>query len=221
MLEKVTLPSYTKGEEIFNGISHGIGILFAIFATVFYCMKTHEVHKLAGALVFTLSAMFLYLSSTLYHAITKINVKKVFRLIDHSVIFIMITGTVTGINLITIYPVNKVLSLLGAAASLLVTVIGIVLTFVDQEKYKTLQLILYVGISCIPIFGAKTLFDTNESALPITLLLTIGGITYGIGMAFYIISKKKKIKYFHSIFHLFVLAGTVIHFFAVNVSIFR
>lgn len=219
MLEKVTLPSYTKGEEIFNGISHGVGILFAIFATVFYSVNADEAHELAGALVFTLSAMFLYLSSTLYHAITKENIKKVFRLIDHSVIFIMITGTVTALNIITIYPVNKFLSTLGTVVSLVVTITGIILTFVDQERFKNLQMILYVAISCIPIFGAKTLFDTNESALLITVLLAVGGVVYGIGMVLYIISKKKSIKYFHSVFHLFVLAGTLIHFFAINVAI--
>jgi hemolysin III len=219
MLEKVTLPSYTKGEEIFNGISHGVGILFAIFATVFYCFQTEESYKLAGALVFTLSAMFLYLSSTLYHALTKENIKKIFRLIDHSVIFIMITGTVMALNLITIYPVNKTLSIFGTVASIIVTIVGIALTFFDQERFKNVQLVLYVAISCIPLCGAKTLFDTNESALPITILLASGGIIYGIGMALYIIGKKKKKKYFHSVFHLFVLAGTLIHFFAINIAI--
>jgi hemolysin III len=76
-------------------------------------------------------------------------------------------------------------------------------------------MILYVAISCIAIFGAKTLYDTHESGAAIITLMTIGGIVYGIGMAFYIISKKKKLKYFHSIFHCFVLAGTFIQFFAV------
>ena len=127
----------------------------------------------------------------------------------------MISGIVLALNVITIYPVNKLLSVFGTAATVIVAVVGLALTFIDQEKYKNVQMILYVAISCIPIFGAKTLFDTHEEAQLITILLVTGGIVYGIGMALYIISKKKNKKYFHSIFHLFILGGTFIHFFAI------
>lgn len=215
MLEKVTLPVYSKEEEIFNGISHGIGILFSIFAMIYFILNSSSKTSVYSSVIYGIATTILYFSSTMYHTVKKEKIKKIFRLIDHSAIFLMISGIVLALNVITIYPVNKLLSVFGTAATVIVTVVGLALTFIDQEKYKNVQMILYVAISCIPIFGAKTLFDTHEEAQLITILLVTGGIVYGIGMALYIISKKKNKKYFHSIFHLFILGGTFIHFFAI------
>lgn len=215
MLEKVTLPSYTKGEEIMNSISHAAGILFSIFAMIFFIMNSDTKSSMWGSVVYSLSSIVLYFSSTIYHSVRKVKIKKIFRLIDHTAIFIMITGIVLGLNIITIFPVNKPLSVAGTVVSLVITIVGIVLTFVDQEKYKNVQIILYVAISCIAIFGAKTLYDTHEAAVPIIILMTAGGLVYGTGMVFYIISKKTDKKYIHGIFHLFVLAGSAIQFFAI------
>ena len=215
MLEKVTLPSYTKGEELCNSISHAIGILFGIFSMIYFVMQATTKSSLWGSVVYCASTIVLYFSSTMYHSVKKEKIKKIFRLIDHTAIFIMITGIVLGLNIITIDPVNKSLSIAGTVVSLVITILGITLTFVNQEKYKNVQMVLYVAISCIAIFGAKTLYDTHESGVAIITLMTVGGIVYGPGMAFYIISKKKNLKYFHSIFHCFVLAGTFIQFFAV------
>lgn len=215
MLEKVTLPVYSKEEEIFNGISHGIGILFSIFAMIYFILNSSSKTSVCGSVIYGIATTILYFSSTMYHTVKKEKIKKIFRLIDHSAIFLMISGIVLALNVITIYPVNKLLSIFGTAATVIVAVVGLALTFIDQEKYKNVQMILYVAISCIPIFGAKTLFDTHEKAQLITILLVTGGIVYGIGMALYIISKKKNKKYFHSIFHLFILGGTFIHFYAI------
>lgn len=215
MLEKVTLPVYSKEEEIFNGISHGIGILFSIFAMIYFILNSSSKTSVYGSVIYGIATTILYFSSTMYHTVKKEKIKKIFRLIDHSAIFLMISGIVLALNVITIYPVNKLLSVFGTAATVIVAVVGLALTFIDQEKYKNVQMILYVAISSIPIFGAKTLFDTREEAQLITILLVTGGIVYGIGMALYIISKKKNKKYFHSIFHLFILGGTFIHFFAI------
>ena len=212
MLEKVTLPVYSKDEEIFNGISLGIGILFSIFAMIYFILNSSSKTSVYGSVIYGIATTILYFSSTMYHTVKKEKIKKIFRLIDHSAIFLMISGIVLALNVITIYPVNKLLSVFGSVATVIVAVVGLALTFIDQEKYKNVQMILYVAISCIPIFGAKTLFDTHEKAQLITILLVTGGIVYGIGMALYIISKKKNKKYFHSIFHLFILGGTFIHF---------
>lgn len=153
----------------------------------------------------------------MYHALTREKIKKVFRLIDHSVIFIMISGTTLAINLIAVFPYNKPISLVTGITGLVITVVGISLTFVDQEKFKNLQLVLYVVLGFTCVFLGKPIIENNESALTILILLLSGGIVYGIGMGLYIVGKKKK--YFHSIFHLFVLAGTVIHFFAINIAL--
>lgn len=217
MLDKVTLPSYTKGEEIFNSISHGAGILFGIFTMVFCILNSTTPSGIWGSVVFAFSSIVLYFSSTMYHALTREKIKKVFRLIDHSVIFIMISGTTLAINLIAVFPYNKPISLVTGIIGLIITVVGISLTFVDQEKFKNLQLVLYIVLGFTCVFLGKPIIENNESALTILILLLSGGIVYGIGMGLYIVGKKKK--YFHSIFHLFVLAGTVIHFFAINIAL--
>ncbi len=213
MLDKVTLPSYTKGEEIFNSVSHGVGILFGIFTMIFCIMNSTTPSGVWGSVVFAFSSIVLYFSSTMYHALTKEKIKKFFRLIDHSVIFIMISGTTLAINLIAVYPYNKTVSILTGIAGLAITALGIVLTFIDQEKFKNLQLVLYVILGFTCIFLGKPIIENNDSAPTIVALLLAGGVIYGIGMALYIVGKKKK--YFHSIFHMFVLAGTVLHFFAI------
>lgn len=213
IFEKVTLPTYTKGEEIFNSVSHGAGILFGIFTMIFCILNSTTPNGILGSVVFALSSIILYSSSTLYHALTIEKVKKVFRLIDHSVIFIMITGTTLAINIISVYPHNKVLSLISAFLGLAGTVTGIAMTFIDQEKYKNVQLVLYVVVAFTSLLLAHPLFVHCDEPLKIVLLVFGGGAVYGIGMVFYIVGKKKK--YFHSIFHLFVLAGTIFHFFAI------
>lgn len=215
--EKVTLPSYTKGEEIFNSVSHGAGIVFGIFTMIFCILNSTTPNGVLGSIVFALSSIILYSSSTLYHALTKEKIKKIFRLIDHSVIFIMITGTTLAINIISVYPHNKALSLVCALLGLAGTVIGIALTFIDQEKYKNVQLVLYVVVALPSVILAHPIFTYCENPLKIILLVFAGGAIYGIGMVFYIVGKKKK--YFHSIFHLFVLTGTVLHFFAITTAL--
>ena len=134
MLEKVTLPSYTKGEEIFNGISHGVGILFSIFAMIYFIHNSSSKTSVYGSVIYGIATTILYFSSTMYHTVKKEKIKKIFRLIDHSAIFLMISGIVLALNVITIYPVNKLLSVFGTAATVIVAVVGLALTFIDQEK---------------------------------------------------------------------------------------
>lgn len=215
--EKVKLPSYTKGEEIFNSISHGVGILFGVFVMVFCVMKATNASSIAGSVVFAVSIIVLYLSSTLYHALTAEKVKKIFRLIDHSVIFIMISGTSLAVNIISVFPHNKAYSLIVGGINIAVSVCGIALTFIDQEKYKKIQMALYMIVGWTSAVLVYPLFKYTSNPWQIALLILAGGIIYTVGTAFYAIGKKKR--YFHSIFHLFVLAGTVFHFFGIYTAL--
>lgn len=215
--EKVTLPTYTKGEEIFNSVSHGIGIGFGVFTMIFCILNSTTPNGIIGSIVFALSSIILYFSSTMYHALTKEKIKKIFRLIDHSVIFIMITGTTLAINIISVFPHNKALSVISAVLGIAGTATGIALTFIDQEKYKNVQLVLYVAVAFTSVLLAHPIFTYCSEPFKIVLLVFGGGAIYGIGMVFYLVGKKKK--YFHGIFHLFVLAGTVFHFFAITTAL--
>ena len=211
--ENVVLPTYSKTEEILNSVSHGIGVVLGFVFLILGIQKSTIANNVVAAIVFGVSTVVLYACSTLYHSLKAGTAKKAMRLIDHSAIFIMITGTATAINIISVYPFNKVFSVSVAALSIVLSVLGIVLTFIDQEKYMKVQMRLYIvvgfasGILAIPIFK-------YHEVDPVALFLVVfGGVMYMIGMALYKVGKKKK--YFHSIFHLFVLAGTCLHFGAI------
>lgn len=212
-LERVVLPKYSKTEEILNCITHGLGIPMSIVFCVLFMLKSLSSSGVAGALIFVFSALVLYSCSMTYHLLPASSAKKAMRLVDHSVIFIMVMGTVLAINVICVFPYNKAFSLVNAIISLSLSVLGIALTFIDQEKYKKLQLVLYVVVGATFLAILYPIIKYNDNAKKLILLLFIGSAVYLIGMALYIVGKKKQ--YFHSIFHVFVLAGTIIHFVAI------
>ena len=138
--QKVVLPVYSKTEEILNSVSHGIGVALGIVFLVLGIIKSTLTNNLVGVIVFAVSSIILYTCSMLYHSLKAGDAKKAMRLIDHSAIFIMITGTATAINIITVYPHDKIFSVSVAVGSVLLSIIGIILTFIDQEKYMKVQM---------------------------------------------------------------------------------
>ena len=213
--ENVVLPSYSKTEEILNSVSHGIGVLLGIVFLIIGIQRSTVSSNLAGAVIFGVSTVILYTCSMLYHSLKAGTAKKAMRLIDHSAIFIMITGTATAINIITVYPHNKLFSLAVAFVSVGLSVLGIVLTFIDQEKYMKVQMRLYIVVGFASVVLAYPIFKYNDVNLFEFALIVLGGVMYMVGMALYKVGKKKK--YFHSIFHLFVLAGSCLHFWAIYI----
>ena len=215
--EKVVLPVYSKTEEILNSVSHGIGAVLGILFLVLGIQKGTLGNHIAGAVVFGVSTIVLYTCSMFYHSLKAGNAKKAMRLIDHSAIFIMITGTATAINIISVYPYSKVFSVSVAVMSIFLSLLGIVLTFIDQEKYMKVQMRLYIVVGVASGVMAYPIFKYNEFSWLSVFLVVGGGIVYLIGMAIYKIGKKKK--YFHSLFHLFVLAGSCMHFAAIYINL--
>lgn len=217
-LEKVVLPVYSKTEEILNSVSHGIGVPLGIIFLIVGINKSTTLSSVTGACVFGISTIILYACSMLYHSLKVGTAKKAMRLIDHSAIFIMITGTATAVNIIAVYPHNKVFCIVTASLSIVLSIVGITLTFIDQEKYKKVQMWLYmvVGYTSATMIYPIAKYYKGESAVPF-ILAVLGGMLYTVGVVFYKLGKKKK--YFHSIFHLFVLAGTACHFATIYMSI--
>ena len=218
-LEKVVLPVYSKTEEILNSVSHGIGVPLGVVFLILGINKSTTVNSTVGACVFGVSTIILYACSMLYHSLKPGTPKKAMRLIDHSAIFIMITGTATAVNIIAVYPHNKVFCIVTASLSIILSIIGIVLTFIDQEKYKKAQMRLYmvVGYTSATMIYPIVKYYKGESAVPF-ILAVLGGMFYTVGVVFYKIGKKKK--YFHSVFHLFVLAGTACHFATIYLALY-
>ena len=209
--EKVVLPAYTKTEEILNSVSHGLGVPMGIAYMLLCISRSTSPNTVAASIVFGVATITLYLSSMLYHSLKPGDAKKAMRLIDHSAIFIMITGTASAINIMAVYPHNKVFCIATATLSIVLSIVGIALTFIDQEKYKKVQMILYmvVGYTSASMIYPIAKYYKGESIVPF-ILAVVGGMFYTVGVVFYKIGKKKK--YYHSIFHLFVLAGTSCHF---------
>ena len=210
-LKEIDIPKYSLGEELLNSISHGIGSLLAIAAlvlTVTFSDIHHNVWGVVSCSIYGSSLIILYLMSTIYHALKVNKGKKVFRVLDHSSLFIFIAGTYTPYTLVTLNGrVGWTLfGIIWTAA-----IIGIILNSINMKKYKTLSLFLYLIMGWAVIFAFKPL-SNNLDPMGLWLLIA-GGISYTFGALLYAIGKKKK--YIHGLFHLFVLLGSILHFFSI------
>ena len=210
--ELVIKPRYTLSEELMSAISHGIGVLLAIAGMVLCIVKSASDGSAVGVVSSSLYGSFmiiLYLMSTLYHSFKpNITAKKVFRVFDHCSIFLLIFGTYVPYTLVTLHGAlgwTLFGIVLGAA------VLGIVLNSINLEKYKKMAMICYLGMGwCIILFIKPTMELLGFGGM---VYLVGGGIAYTIGAVLYGLGKTKR--YMHSIFHLFVIAGSVLHFFMI------
>ncbi len=201
---------YSPGEEIANSLTHGIGILLSIgglgvltaFASVFGSAR-----HIVGVSIFGFTMVLLYTSSTLYHSIPIPRVKSILRLIDHSAIFLLIAGTYTPFTLITLQgPWGWTLfGIVWAVAAA-----GIIFQTNLILRYPIISVVLYILMGWVVIVAIKPL--TERIAPGGLALLFGGGMSYTFGVLFY---AWRKLPYHHAIWHLFVLGGTVLHFFAI------
>lgn len=199
------LPRYTLGEELFSAISHGVSALMAVAALVLllvFCEKTPM--KVSSVSIYGATLILLYTISTLYHALGINRAKVVFRSIDHCTVFLLIAGTYTPMTLVCLGGVTGwvLFGVVWAAA-----VLGVVLNAVNVERFKVFSMICYLAMGWVVVFAMKTLW-LNLSRVGFVCLL-VGGICYTVGALLYGIGKK--VPYMHSIFHLFVTAGSVLH----------
>lgn len=209
--EKIQIPNYSLGEEITNAILHGIGALLAIAALVLCVVFSaihHNPYAVVSSCLYGSTLIILYTMSCLYHSLKVNNAKRVFRIIDHCSIFLLIAGTYTPLTLISLNgPIGW--TLFGIIWG--VSILGIILNAIDLNKYKVISMILYIMMGWAIIFTFPRLLKVIDMAG--IYLLVAGGIVYTIGAIFYGVGKK--IKYMHSVFHFFVLAGSILHFFAI------
>lgn len=209
--EKIEIPNYTLGEEITNAILHGLGSLLSIAALVL-CVVFSAMHQnpyaVVSSCIYGSTLIILYTMSCLYHSLKINNAKRVFRIIDHCSIYLLIAGTYTPYTLVALNgPTGWItFGIIWACA-----ILGIILNSIDLKKYKLISFLLYLGM------GWEIIFSYNKLSLSIDkgglYLLLAGGIIYTIGAVFYAIGKKHK--YMHSVFHFFVLAGSILHFFSI------
>ncbi len=214
-LKDRVLPKYTKGEEIFNMVSHIVGGAIGVIALVL-CIIFAAVHKniygVIASTIFGITIILLYTISSIYHGLNeKLKAKKVFQVIDHCSIFLLIAGSYTPFALCTLreYDVALGWTIFGIVWGL--AILGIVLNAIDLKKYKVFSMVCYLLMGWCIIIKASVLPQLLGTAG--FALLLAGGIIYTIGAILY--GAGKKHKWMHSIFHLACVLGSLLHFLCV------
>ena len=187
---RISIPKYTLGEELMNSITHGIGSGLGVAALVLCIVKSCnplDGYKLASSIVFGLTTTLLYLMSCLYHAFKVNRAKRVFRVIDHCTIFLLIAGTYTPYTLITLRGVTGWI-LFGIVWA--VGILGIVLNAVSLKRFAKLSVACYIALGWVVLFASKQLIASlNRTGL---WLLLAGGIAYTLGAVLYGIGSNKR-----------------------------
>lgn len=205
---------YTTGEEIANSVSHGIGILLAIAAIPILTVRAVGDGGgiyLAAALVYTLTMLLEYTMSTLYHAVTVERAKKVFKILDHSCIYLFIAGSYTPFCLISLADFGGVWLCAFVWA---VALVGVACEAFWVFRPRWISAVLYLLMGWCVVWFLPALIQAIPG--PGLWLLVGGGVCYSIGCIFYVL---KKVPYMHSIFHLWVLAGSVLQFLAISLYV--
>ncbi|SIR62495.1 hemolysin III [Aromatoleum tolulyticum] len=201
----------SRDEELANSVSHGIGLGAALVGTPFLINRAAEQGQTAftvGTIVFAATSIFLYLASTLYHALPVGKAKRIFRVIEHSAIFLLIAGTYTPFTL-GILRGAWGWALLGIVWGL--AMLGVVLKVFDKASNPIFSTGLYLLMGWVVVIAIDPLLTQMPSAG--LLLLVAGGLSYTVGVAFF--ATDSRLQYGHLIWHLFVLAGTACHYFAI------
>lgn len=201
----------SRGEEIANSVSHGIGLVAALVATPFLVLQAvrrGDTGFIVGASVFAATMVLLYLASTLYHALPIGKAKRVFRVIEHSAIFLLIAGTYTPFTLGVLRGAWG-WTLLGLVWGLAVA--GVALKAFNRMSHPIISTSLYLLMGWLILIAVNPLYArVPASGL---LWLVAGGVAYTAGVAFF--AADSRLRYSHFIWHLFVMAGTACHYFAV------
>jgi hemolysin III len=201
----------SQAEEIANSISHGIGLVAALVGTPFLIMhaaRHGDAGFSVGTSLFSVTMILLYLASTLYHALPAGKAKRVFRVIDHSAIFLLIAGTYTPFTLGVLRGAWG-WTLFGVVWGL--AVVGVTLKAFNKASHPILSTGLYLLMGWVVVIAVDPLFARVPSEGLLWLLA--GGLSYTAGVAFY--ATDSRLQYGHLIWHLFVIVGTVCHYFAV------
>lgn len=208
------LPDYTRGEEIFNSVSHMVGGAFGVVALVTCVIVSAlkgDAWGIVGSSIYGASLILLYTMSSVYHALPKNTGKKVMQILDHCTIYFLIGGTYTPIVL---GPIRRLSAGWGWTIFGIVwgcAVLGAVFTAIDLKKYAVLSMICYLGMGWCIVIAAKT--SIEALTLPALLWILAGGIAYTIGAVLYGLGRKRR--YMHSLFHIFVILGSLAQYFGI------
>ena len=207
-MQVISLKDY-KNEELWNVLTHFIGLEMSIIGIpfLFYFDNNITVLSTISVILFSFGLLLVYSSSSIYHFVKSTDLKKRLQVLDHISIYYLILGSYAPVCLITLYDYSGIIIFIVV---LTLSVIGTLKKLFYTGKYESISLILYLTMGWLIIFDINSLFNLID--FNAKLLIILGGVSYTFGTIFYAFDK---IKYFHSIWHLFVLVGSVLHYFVV------
>lgn len=205
---------YTLGEELFNAITHGIGALLSVAGCVVLLVRCHQLGDgvaVVSSAIYGTTLIILYTMSTLYHALANEKAKAVFRVFDHVTIYLLIAGTYTPYTLACLGGAFgwTLFGIVWAAA-----IVGIVFSSISLRRFQKLSMICYIAMGWVILIAIKPLWQVIGT-LPMVFLV-IGGVLYTGGVLFY---QMKESRYMHSIWHLFVIAGSIFQYFSILLAL--
>lgn len=210
MNDRAITAGYSAKEEIAHSVTHGVGALMSLVGLVTlvaYSGTYGDAWHVVSSIIYGLAMITLYTSSTLYHSVRKPDLKRILQKVDHAAIFLLIAGTYTPFTLVNLRG-HWGWTLFGVVWS--IAIAGMIMELMVKERYKRISLALYLGLGWMVMIAIKPMLDNVAPGG--VILLVIGGVFYSLGVIFYV---WKTLIYHHAIWHLFVLAGSVSHFFAV------
>lgn len=215
-VKEIDLPPYTRRQEWWNMLSHAFGVIFSLVGGIFLLIKasyTGDAWRIVTSAVFMFSLLVLYSISSVYHGLYRNNGKRVLRVLDHDMVFFLIMGTYTPYCLVTLreyspgwgYSIWGIVMLLG--------IVGIVLNSCNIKKFFIFSMVDYLLMGWCVIISMYPLLMSLGWWMG-TFLLLMGGVSYTVGAVLYAVGKKKS-PWFHTVFHFFVLLGTILMFFSI------
>lgn len=209
---------YSLGEELVSSISHGIGAILGVIELIIgiiVAVQMNDHWNIVTMSIYGTSLIMLFLMSTLYHALTHKGAKAVFRVLDHNSIFLLIAGTYTPYTLGVLRETHPTLAWILFSVIWISAVVGIVFNSISVDRFWKVSLAGYLIMGWAAILAIGPLISTMA---PIsTQLLILGGVVYSVGAIVYVVGRKTK--YFHSIWHFFVLGGSILHYLSIILQI--
>jgi len=205
------LPGYSHGEELCNMVSHIAGAVLGVVALIWCLILADSPVEIITSIVYSMTMIVLYTTSSIYHGLTHPMAKRVFQVLDHCTIYLFIAGTYTIIALCSLRLENATIAWVIFAIEWVLAAIAVTLTAIDLKRYEHFSFVCYIVMGWAGLIAIKPAIRALGVAG--SVLLLAGGISYTIGSILYVIGKKKQ--YAHSVFHVFILLGSLLHFFCI------
>jgi len=205
------MPDYSQGEELWNTVSHLVGAGLGVVALVWCLILSNTPMEIITSIVYAITMILLYTTSGIYHGLKDSMAKRVFQVLDHCTIYLFIAGTYTIVVLVSIRPEDAAVAWVVFAIEWAMAAIAVTLTAIDLQRYRHFSLACYIIMGWAGVIAVKPAIRALGAAG--CVLLLAGGISYTVGSVLYMIGKKKQ--YYHSVFHVFILLGSLLHFFCI------